>query len=366
MRIIYVFSFYILWSGISSASEPIYYDNQIYKTVSGYPFEVNSEYKEITFQPKYKSQDSIGACTGFASWVIAQQYYCKKMNIQDCANPPANADINPYGLVLPTDNNDFSNKSLPSNTEDTVFQGDSYENLSSLASNGTLKLDSCMPSDQIANDFPDTISNEKHQAETERMVRDYYERRSKGETEANICTECITERIKESYGVQIIPTDLDKVFKDYNTNFKKFFYILLLKKCKAMADFTDFDFKLRRYPEEESQEPYNPQVALEIIKKKIRQNIPIAIGYNCPYVKRKDGDCAQHSFAVTGYKKVCKSKNSTDCKSLIHVQNSYGKEWQEKNNDGWLDAENILSKVSPKAISLKNNGKRIPILSWLE
>jgi hypothetical protein len=66
---------------------------------------------------------------------------------------------------------------------------------------------------------------------------------------------------------------------------------------------------------------------------------PFLVDGICP--QYRNGKCVEpHSVAVTGYRKVCKSDGS--CRDLFKIQNSWGADWQKRNNDGWLDAESFL------------------------
>lgn len=51
-----------------------------------------------------------------------------------------------------------------------------------------------------------------------------------------------------------------------------------------------------------------------------------------------------HSLVISGYKKVCDA-NKANCKELLKIHNSWGKEWQRKNNDGWVEADPIIQNV---------------------
>jgi hypothetical protein len=65
---------------------------------------------------------------------------------------------------------------------------------------------------------------------------------------------------------------------------------------------------------------------------------------------------------ISGYKKVC---NGSDCKDIFKVHNSWGEEWQKLNNDGWLDADQIVNNTMKTP---SRADKRLPSASviWLE
>lgn len=55
--------------------------------------------------------------------------------------------------------------------------------------------------------------------------------------------------------------------------------------------------------------------------------------------KRSDGEIADggtHSLVISGFKRV---KNLNVTKDVFKLHNSWGVEWQNKNNDGWVDAD---------------------------
>jgi hypothetical protein len=45
---------------------------------------------------------------------------------------------------------------------------------------------------------------------------------------------------------------------------------------------------------------------------------------------------------ITGYKSLCKKEKPSDCRDVLKIQNSWGDDWQKRNDDGWLDAQTLL------------------------
>lgn len=377
MKIICFLFLVILWSSSSFPAEEICYNTNPYVQLPGYSYEVKEETKIVKNLPKVRSQDSIGACTGFASWVLAQHYLCAKKGVSDCANPPPDIDISPYSLLTSTYSANLDNSKVSGPKSETIFGGNTEDNLESLIQNGVLMPESCMSSDQIANKFPDSKTNQKIQFHTENLIKDYYlkmlelkksNKNNKSSTEGGICTECIVNEIQKSYGVSIVKEDLRKSFEKYNENFRMFLDYLLFKKCEDnLIDMTDYKMRTGQYPEKfKLGYKYDPKEALVKIKEQLDNDIPVAINAICACKYEKSNKCGGHSVAVVGHKTVCKNYGSKDsCRTLIKVQNSYGKEWQENNNDGWVDAETILSKIDPEDINTNPRRYSRPIISWL-
>ncbi len=65
-----------------------------------------------------------------------------------------------------------------------------------------------------------------------------------------------------------------------------------------------------------------------------------------------------HATLISGVKVVC-NKNSSDCKTMLKLHNSYGEEWQLIHNEGWVLAEKIIN----NAFSLPNH---TPVLAWVK
>ena len=65
---------------------------------------------------------------------------------------------------------------------------------------------------------------------------------------------------------------------------------------------------------------------------------------------RKQCEPYGHSVVISGYRKVCHGQH---CKDSLKVINSWGEDWQVSNDNGWLDANNLLDRslYTPQAIA---------------
>ena len=85
---------------------------------------------------------------------------------------------------------------------------------------------------------------------------------------------------------------------------------------------------------------------------------PIQIGRICTGGLLKNECKGIHTLVISGYKTICAKEQPELCRKLYKVQNTWGQAWQDQNNDGWVDAENLLKNINPPL----NFG----LLSWLK
>lgn len=56
-----------------------------------------------------------------------------------------------------------------------------------------------------------------------------------------------------------------------------------------------------------------------------------------------------HAVVISGSRQVCKG---SDCKISFRVQSSWGQSWQDQNDDGWVDGEELIRRTSLDPLSL--------------
>jgi hypothetical protein len=118
--------------------------------------------------------------------------------------------------------------------------------------------------------------------------------------------------------------------------FDNFLYDILLGGCNSRVDIQPFQYN--SWP---TSDPVNV-IYSEFIKKVtdlLKSNTPIVSGV-CLDEKLPSDQCKNgHSVLITGYRQVCNS-NRSNCTDYIKVHNTWGQDWQDKNRDGWIDANN--------------------------
>lgn len=91
------------------------------------------------------------------------------------------------------------------------------------------------------------------------------------------------------------------------------------------------------------------------IKRVIDKNFPIALDSVC-INRNRNAECTERqALVIAGYMEACNDVGT--CRTMYKVYNSYGIAWQQKYENGWLDADSILE-------NLDYEGMRP--LSWYE
>lgn len=94
---------------------------------------------------------------------------------------------------------------------------------------------------------------------------------------------------------------------------------------------------------------------IEKVKEVLKSGNPLTFDDVC--LNYSNSKCTQtHSLVIAGYRKMCKSDGT--CRDVVKVQNSFGKDWQEQNADGWLDAETLFRNT------LSQKGRAKNSLAW--
>jgi hypothetical protein len=78
--------------------------------------------------------------------------------------------------------------------------------------------------------------------------------------------------------------------------------------------------------------------------------------------------CGRHAVIIDGYKKYCNTKR--ECSYSVKVKNSWGQDWQNSNNDGWIDAMKLhqyaIGEPINKTETKENKANYSNAMTWLE
>ncbi len=131
------------------------------------------------------------------------------------------------------------------------------------------------------------------------------------------------------------------------------------KKCFRKAEESLTFLRLGRdvqlWPHEDEMLSANPQDGLKFIKALTQAGRPIMVDKFCTNIqltancKNHDGTPGGHGFLVTGYRKICAANS---CEEVVRVHNSWGQEWQDKYNGGWVRVEPLLKRTQAQYGSL--------------
>lgn len=334
----------LLWSSFSFANI-----ESNFKVLDGADFPVKKDEISVSNLPKVRSQGGFGSCVGFTTSTVAQHFLCKENNIKNCANLPDSKLISPFhmlGFSFTTNDRAFGGD-LDSHSH-TIFGGFSDRALNNLTKAGLSHAESCYPYDQLVRKYGN--DNKTVDKMLERLQALYKKNKS---TEAGSCVDCVKKAMQTDMFSRATTEDIETALRA--KTFEEFLYhatIGAFMDTNGCEDIVEIDppAKAETYPPKNVKKTY--ESSMQKIKDVLKNGNIIAMDGICPYVKNKS--CTgKHSVVITGYRKQCTT--SGDCRDLIRVHNSWGQEWQQRNNDGWVDAQSLIGK----------DAKDLETLSWL-
>lgn len=294
---------------------------------------------EIPNMPAYKTQDGMGECKAFALAAIVQQYVntvCRS-DIPDPKNPPADWAISYFGMLIYTNRSIESEGTFQPNQEKGLGMRKIIEDLSN--SGNRLILESCKSFDKMVDNFGRKDGSEKINQFLDYLKKMYNDNR--GKTEAGIAdnSECLSE-INTSTGLNVKLDNLKKALS--KDSYDKFLYTLFFDGCKR-EDFP-CGFSPAPYPLD-SMDVSSVDVKKQVIKG-LRLGKPVLFSGLCVSFDEGNKCSESHAVVISGYKKVCEAGLINTCKEVFKIHNSWGKAWQDRNNDGWVDADIFVQNTS--------------------
>jgi len=343
MRFLFTFLFTILSSSFTKATTP---------TFKFYRGDFTEKDKvEISNMPKVKAQGPYDICTPYASQYIIQHNICKQLNIIPCSKVSQDLEVSPIYLSAFSNPNssDLEPGLLQNHTNLNLFDGrmNGFNILLNSSRSFAFRPESCFPSDV----FNNLVGNNRDIAIdfVNTALSPFYQK-NKGETE---CTECL-KQINRLLNTSLTEAQLNRALG--MRSFAEFLFAII---------FPDGCGKHIRPPKKPSlgffPKDQNP-VTSDELKKKIKEildlDLPVQIARLCTGGLIENECKNMHAVVLSGYKTICTKTEPTICRKLYKVQNTWGQEWQDQNNDGWMDAEHLLKNIEPPF----NNG----LLSWLK
>lgn len=304
-----------------------------------------SDLKEIQNMPPIKTQDTMGDCRAFSLATVIQKFVCDNSKNDDgskmnCTNPSNTKEkekqISYFGMMIYTNSNQANLKTLQPD-QDIQLTAESV--IKKITDDGEgFVLDSCKPFDKFANNF--SFENNYKDKRAEKFLKytqDLYNNRKKA-TEATAvedCPDCL-KQLSNMTGLDENVLNLKQALS--KKSYDEFLYTLLFADCKLKG--VSRGFRQVYYPQN------NESLSNEDLKNKIKQGLsadrPILYPYLC--AETVNGKCkGNHSIVISGYKKVCCGGKCTDA---FKVHNSWGQEWQDRNNGGWVFADHLLDQTT--------------------
>ncbi len=331
----YTNPFVPIWCEGDDYSQAIIKPTIFYKEVLGTKIEIEN-------MPAYKTQSDLGDCKAFSLAAILQQYVNTKWksDIPDPKNPPADMAISHFGLMAYTNQAREIDNTLQFNQKNGRGIDDIIDSLS--MKGNRLILENCKPFENLTKRF--SLNGQKGlqlRDEFLNYLKEIY-LNLKNTNEQNI--KDYTKEINKLNEFVSLNFNL-KTFKKALTKYSydEFLYTLFFDDCK-MENFPS-GFRAAAFPLD----------SMNVTPKEVKQQIIKGLNRYKPVLlslcvsQNKGNECeGSHLLVIDGFKQV---KHENVIKDIFKIHNSWGVEWQRKNNDGWIDAD-ILTQ---NTVQVKND-----------
>lgn len=298
-----------------------------------------------------KSQDSLGICYSFAAATVIDTVRCKATGV-NCQSLPAEKsastlDLARFGISSDMDPSVHSADSIYG--FNGIYEGGSPFNvLHRLLRTKSYASEKCAPFDQIVNKSTSHAQNlQMLNASWGRLKQSYSKYKSKEKS----CPTCAADfastaidDIRQDFDLKANNTQALKAFAE--ESYEKFLDKLLVpEECHNPRKMLRFGsgLKAEYFPKENQSNYFNETIA--VIKNVLKADLPLTLGFCLDEPFSGMAKCQNaHAVVVTGYRKFCKGPNN--CREALKIQNSWGQQWQKDNDDGWVDAKDILDRSS--------------------
>lgn len=307
--------------------------DKIYKILSGSEIIIPN-------MPAYKTQSELGECRAFALATLLQHYTCEKWksDIPDCKNPPQDMAISYFGLLI------YTNRTVE---EDYTFVPNQIKNrkmfdiIKDLSNSGNrLILENCKPFEKLVESFSTTgtIGMKRCVDFLDYLKFIYDSKKNVNISSIENCDECI-KKINNIAGLNITEESFKKSLN--KNTFEKFMYVLFFDNCKR--ENFPAGFWAAGYPDDTIDASEDD--IKRVIIKGLSMGKPIMLPSLCISMNTTLECSGVHAIVIAGYKKVY-NKSSNTYKEVFKLHNSWGEQWQKTNNDGWVDADIVISNLT--------------------
>ena len=215
----------------------------------------------------------------------------------------------------------------------------------------------CAPFSQIVNKSTSYEQNVKLLEGSWNRLHNLYDSYKKKQD----CPTCLTEitatakdKISQDFDLKASNEQILKAFAE--DTYEKFLDKLLIpEQCRDPKKMMIVSTNLKTHSFPPDNTTSNFSDASKILIDTLKKDIPVQMGFCMDDQFQSYKNCKNaHSVVISGFRKFCKSPD--DCRISLKVQNSWGQQWQDKNDGGWVDAKTILDRTSYSQNTL----------SWLE
>lgn len=307
--------------------------------------------KTVSYIPAIRDQDSVGTCYGQSATVLLENYLCRTRSAS-CGRGElylSALDVSSY--------DSYGKNSIP----EGGFVSSILKNIKRSPDN-YLAREECAPYQVLA---------EMNRLRDQNGLTDkfeYLEERFLAYKKSNnkaLQIECFAKEIKSQF---YLDANLQKIMDafTYAPSAEQFRYKLLIpEKCHQKLGqekpIRIPAYNIGAFPKRN--ETFTKESTKEIIEKLIFNNIPVNINFCATeeYHDKASGrmTCGLHAVVISGTRQVCNKYNI--CKKQFKIQNSYGKSWQQYNDDGWVMADKLASQI----LKFRKYSRYEPAVSWI-
>lgn len=329
--------------------------------------------------PRVRSQGPFPLCQSYVAATIIQYQYCKRMGIKDCSQVSPDQEVSPlsvHNMIL----QDVRGFMGPQKINFNPKRGGAIDGILKTLDSFVHRPESCYPMDQLISKYGDNSAEKMNE-----IMAKLSKELGKAKTEADICTSCL-EGAAIDLGTKVPVEDIKKILVQYHAHNQDniengkdkevidtytsahVLYALLLDNCKDDS----IVIRLSKAPKSEVFPTADSDKNLPSMIAKVDEALsggnPVAfdgvcLNYEngkCEYTLNKQKHSGLHAVVIHGSVNLCDNKNcDSGCRKAFRIQNSWGKDWQEKNNDGLVDAEDLLSYVAYTGDDKRADLKRV-------
>ena len=320
MKIIFGLLFFISTNCIAAGHLALTPMPENYLLVTGKATEVRS-------MPGVRNQGGLPVCDGIAAWYLLMQYQCKQAG-SDCVNLDPSSTPAPLLFASLGAHSDYYGKYGRSTVLYSEGAG-TYGVLEELSSTGKALANSCF-------DYEGLVCS-KYRGDQVRMADAFEHLKTEYfdafKSSGTVCMECLQRTLQQDFNIAVDDVIVEKALKE--KIFDQFLYDVMYGQCRTKARIP-FAFAQHGWPRENESVTYDG--FLKKLLGLLEANIPVAVGA-CLDEKPPTDHCkSAHGVVVAGYRKIC---TGSACQDYIRIHNSWGKEWQSRNSNGWIDARNF-------------------------
>lgn len=316
---------------------------------------------EVTHMSATKSQDDVGLCYGFSTTALLENFRCRSLKIS-CFTPKEQLSV--------LDVSSFAD----SNRRAIIEGGLTREVLSNFAkSDRKVVKEECLNYSQLLAKNVDVDPKDPIAAITAKIDQGggisrltsawnkYKHIGEKKEKMSKDCVHCLAVDIKNNmFQLKTSVDQIENALK-FSKSLEEFMYQSVFpKECLEEQNKVEVPaFTIRSFPE--NGENYNPKILAKKLEQVLLNDIPVEMSMCTVLVSSKD-TCPKgqgHSITMIGIRENC-SEITKKCKKLVRIRNSYGWDWQKKNNQGWFDLDTLME------ASFKFNNHIGKQFTWLE